>query len=171
MTSGIKRADPFQDHEFRGWACCEEGRSTCYRRSHSRCTDLNRGCFGRYLQKNSTTRQIKFTRPLLKTENGVCAESRYREVGESQFRARFYACAYSHSLGDFVVHSCGARRAMSFQHSHILNHLRYASLLQLVCGNKALCANDAKRDNQSAPKDLHKTFFHIGGATVRRELR
>ncbi len=97
MTSGIKRADPFQDHEFRRWACCEEGRPTGYRRSHSRCTDLNRGCFGRYLQKNSTTRQIKFTRSLLETENCVCAESRYREVGESQFRARLYACAYSHS--------------------------------------------------------------------------
>src|SRR5437773_8586279 len=147
MTNCIKPPVPAQGHEFRRWACCEGGRSTDSRVSHSRCTDLNRGCFGRYLQQNSTTRQIKFTRPLLKTENRVCAESRYREVGESQFRARFYACAYSHSLGDFVVHSCGARRAMSFQHSHVLNHLRYARLVQLVCGNKALCANEPKQDD------------------------
>src|SRR4029450_10018627 len=126
-------------------------------------TELNRGYLGRYLQKNSTTRQIKFTRPLLKTENRVCPAAPYREASESQFRTRFYACAYSHSLGDFVVHSCGARRTMSFQHSHVLDHLRYARLLQLVCGNKALCANDAKRDDQSGTKDLHKRFFHIGG--------
>jgi len=147
MTSGIKRPDPFQDHEFRGWACCEEGRPTGYRRSHSRCTDLNRGCFGRYLQKNSTTCQIKLTRSLLETENCVCAESRYREVGERQFRARLCACAYSHSLRDFVVHSCGARRAVSFQHSHVLDYLRYARLLQLICGNKRGCTNDAKQDD------------------------
>jgi hypothetical protein len=36
---------------------------------------------------------------------------------------------------------------MSFQHSHILNHLRYARLLQLVRGKKALCANEPKQDD------------------------
>jgi hypothetical protein len=32
----------------------------------------------------------------------------------------------------------------------------------LVCGNKVRCANEPKQDDQSAPQDSHKRFFHIG---------
>jgi hypothetical protein len=35
MTSGIKRADPFQDHEFRGRSRCQKSCATCDGRGDS----------------------------------------------------------------------------------------------------------------------------------------
>lgn len=76
MTSGIKCADSFQDHEFRWRARCQKSRPSCHRCRNGRCADLDCWCFGRHLQKNRPTCQIKFTCPLLKTENRIRAESR-----------------------------------------------------------------------------------------------
>ena len=76
MTVGKKRSDPFQDHEFRRRACGKKSRPSCDRCRDGGCADLDCRCFGRHLQENRTTRQIKFTRPLFKTENRVRTESR-----------------------------------------------------------------------------------------------
>jgi hypothetical protein len=87
MTCGIKCAYSFQNHEFYGWARCKKSSPTGHRRGNSSCFDLDRVLVGRHLQKDRAARQLKFTRTARKTENRVCAEPRYREIGESQFCA------------------------------------------------------------------------------------
>jgi len=162
MTSGKERADSFQDHKFRGWACRQKSCPTGHRRGNCRCVDLDGGCFGGHLQKDRTTGQIEFARSLFKTKNRVRAESRYRQILESQFRTRFHACAHPHSLCDFIVHDCRTRRALSFHQAHVLDYLGHARLLRLVCADKRRCANEAKQDDQSTRESSHKRFFHIG---------
>jgi len=165
MTSGIKRADPFQDHKFCGRARSQKSCSPRDRCGNGRCADLDWGFVWRHLQEDRTTRQIEFTRPPLKAENRIRPKARYGEIAKSQFGTRLHAGADPHLLCDCVIHGRRPRCPLSFQQTHLLNYLRDARLLDLCSGPNCGCPNkkqaDAKRGDQSTPASLHKRLFHI----------
>jgi hypothetical protein len=130
VTFRVERADPFEDHEFCGRTGRQKSGAAHNGNSNGCSGGLDWGSSTRHRQKDRAARQIYFTSPRFKTENRVCAKPRNSEIGESQFGARFHACADGSLQCDFIIHHSGTRRAMCFQQSHVLNYLGHACFLQ-----------------------------------------
>jgi hypothetical protein len=110
----IKRADPFEDHEFCGRTGRQKSGAAHNGNSNACSIGLDWGSSTRHCQKDRAARQIYFTSPRFKAENRVRAKPRYSEIGESQFRARFHPCADGSLQCHFIIHHGGTRRAMCF---------------------------------------------------------
>jgi len=69
MTSGIKRADPFQDHEFVGGPVAKRAVPPVTAAVTADVLTLTAGALGGTCRRTAPLVQIKFTRSLFKTEN------------------------------------------------------------------------------------------------------